>query len=391
MPLILKIEKKLIVAINASRARSGGARSHLKGILNGFDPSAHKIDLVHIWSYKELLADLPNFNWLKKHECKYSNSSIVLQLYWERFKLCSEIHSNNCDILLNVDAGSVCRFSPSVTMSRDMLPFERVEMQRYGLSRSRLRLELLKIVQSSSLRFADGAIFLSNYAADKIQQAAGTLRNFRIIHHGVSDRFRIVDREYRNSNLIRLLYISNTDWYKHQWNVVKAVEICRKNGLNVTLSLVGGGNGRPYHKLLKQIQESDPNGNYINLISFVQNDLLPQFLSQADIFIFASSCENLPNTLIEAMAAGLPIACSNRGPMPEVLGDAGLYFDPEDSESIALSIKTIAINPELANWIASEARKRSQAYSWNKCAKETWQYVREIWYSSQVATCISKK
>ena len=62
-----------------------------------------------------------------------------------------------------------------------------------------------------------------------------------------------------------------------------------------------------------------------------QNDpaALPEHLREAELFVFASSCENLPNILIEGMAAGLPIACSRRPPMPEVLGDAGESFDPE--------------------------------------------------------------
>ena len=54
----------------------------------------------------------------------------------------------------------------------------------------------------------------------------------------------------------------------------------------------------------------------------------------ADLGVFASSCENLPIILIEKMASGLPIACSNKGPMPEVLGSAGVYFDPENSYEI---------------------------------------------------------
>jgi glycosyltransferase involved in cell wall biosynthesis len=49
----------------------------------------------------------------------------------------------------------------------------------------------------------------------------------------------------------------------------------------------------------------------------------------------------MPNILLEAMAAGLPIACSNRGPMPEVLGTAGLYFNPENPAEIACAIRTV--------------------------------------------------
>ena len=57
---------------------------------------------------------------------------------------------------------------------------------------------------------------------------------------------------------------------------------------------------------------------------------LHQQYQQADIGVFASSCENMPNILLETMASGLPIACSKKGPIPEVLGKDGVYFDSEE-------------------------------------------------------------
>ena len=68
----------------------------------------------------------------------------------------------------------------------------------------------------------------------------------------------------------------------------------------------------------------------------------------------------------ESMAAGLPIACSNRGPMPEVLGDAGLYFDPEQPVQIAKAIHTLSLSPSLREEKARAAFNRSQHYSWGR-------------------------
>ena len=60
---------------------------------------------------------------------------------------------------------------------------------------------------------------------------------------------------------------------------------------------------------------------------------------KADGFIYASTCENMPNIVIEAMSSGLPILSSNYGPMPEFLKDACLYFDPTSVESIINALK----------------------------------------------------
>src|SRR4029077_8612726 len=93
-------------------------------------------------------------------------------------------------------------------------------------------------------------------------------------------------------------------------------------------------------------------------------DALHALYHRADAFVFASSCENLPISLIEAMAAGLPVACSARGPMPEVLGDAGVYFDPERPEEIAAAIRSLYEDAPLRARLAQAAWQRSSAYSW---------------------------
>ena len=75
------------------------------------------------------------------------------------------------------------------------------------------------------------------------------------------------------------------------------------------------------------------------------------------------------------MASGLPIACSNYGPMPEVLKDAGEYFNPEDQESIYLALKKMIVDEKLRELYSHKSYTLSKQYSWNKCADETFKYL----------------
>jgi glycosyltransferase involved in cell wall biosynthesis len=159
--------------------------------------------------------------------------------------------------------------------------------------------------------------------------------------------------------------------------VVRAVEQLRNQGINVSLTLVGGGSGPAQERLRAQMGHSDPHGEYITQKEFVPQSDLPGYLLDADIFVFASSCENMPNTLVEAMAAGLPIACSRRGPMPEVLEDGGEYFDPEISESIAAALRKLIDDEGLRQRLASRAKTLAARYSWERCARETWSFLVE--------------
>lgn len=282
-------------------------------------------------------------------------------------------------MLLNVDAGSVCRFRPAVTMSRDMLSYEPGEIGRYGFGKARLRLIALRYVQNRSLKFSDGAIFLTRYAADVIQKCSAPLPNVAYVPHGVGRAFRVnePDRPWpmAGERPIRCLYISNVLPYKHQWEVVRAVAQLRRQGFDLRLELVGGGDGKAQKRLETQIAESDPHRTFVTQRDFVPQHTLPEFLATADLFVFASSCENMPNTLLEAMAAGLPIACSNRGPMPEVLEDGGVYFDPENPESIAAAIADLITDSCKRVRLAGRARELSQRYSWARCAQETFSFI----------------
>jgi glycosyltransferase involved in cell wall biosynthesis len=132
------------------------------------------------------------------------------------------------------------------------------------------------------------------------------------------------------------------------------------------------------NRLQTTLQRVDPKGEFIAFRGAVPYASLPSFYKAADIGIFASSCENLPNILMEAMAAGLPLACSRLGPMPEVLGDAGVYFDPERPDDIARALRQLIDDPDLRARVAQAAFVSAQQYSWERCADATFDFLAGI-------------
>ena len=99
---------------------------------------------------------------------------------------------------------------------------------------------------------------------------------------------------------------------------------------------------------------------------------------KCDIFIFASTCENLPSNLLEAMASGNPIACSQKEPMTDILGDAAEYFIADDIDSIADSIENIINNSSLSYERAKKAYEISKTYTWDECTKITFDFFNNI-------------
>jgi glycosyltransferase involved in cell wall biosynthesis len=383
----LKNLNQFTIAIDASRNRSGGAQAHLIGILMECDLAQHGIQAIHVWSFRSLLDQLPDYPWLIKHNPIALEHSHFQQLIWQATALAGEIQSAGCDILFSTDASTFCRFKPMVVLSQDMLSYEPGVMRCFGYGFARLRLLAILALQNMAFRRSAGVIFLTRYAANVIQQSCGLLPAITYIPHGVDAVFKQSQAENSwpegDERPVACIYVSNAEMYKHQWVVVDAISRLRKRGHNLTLSLVGGGKGPAQQLLHDMITDLDPERIFVTQLEFLPHASLPELLGQADLFVFASGCENMPVTLVEAMAVGLPIACSNRGPMPEVLADGGVYFNPEDADSIAAAIEQIIQSPALRIAIAERAKALSQQYNWKRCADETFAFVEE--------TCLKTK
>lgn len=367
------------VGIDATRCRSGGAVAHVRGLLGAVDPAHYCISNVHLWAFDELLDAVENRAWLVKHQVTATRGSIIRQIAWQYFRLPRIAEHLGVDVMFNTDAGSVCPFQPSVTLSQDMLSFEPGEMNRFSWSNwARLRLELLRYIQLYRLKNSTRALFLSEYAKRIVGQLL-PLPESTVVPHGIDPLFFEASTSrspWADEGPIRCLYVSNAAPYKHQWHVVDAIAQLRaKTGRDLKLRLVGGGVGGAMSRLRAAVTKHDPHGGFVQLVEFKANAAIPGELANADIFIYASSCENLPITLLEAMAAGLPIASSDRGPMPEALGNAAVFFDPENPNTISDAVFAILSDAPLRHRISADAQRRARLFTWERCADLTWQAI----------------
>ena len=133
--------------------------------------------------------------------------------------------------------------------------------------------------------------------------------------------------------------------------------------------------GPSYKPALKRLNEAvilhDRGWQWVKYFKDVSYSELHRYYHSADVGLFASSCENLPNILLEMMASGLPVACSDRGPMCEILGDGGEYFNPEDIDDIASALERILLSKSNRKIYSERAYTRSLSYSWDRTAMDT--------------------
>jgi glycosyltransferase involved in cell wall biosynthesis len=379
----------MIVGIDASNIWAGGTVTHLVELIEKSNPSAYGISRVIVWSRAKTQGRIADRPWLVKPREPILNKSLPFRAFWQRFWLSREARKAGCDVLFVPGGAYAGDFHPMVTASQNLLPFEWSELRRFGWSLLRLKLTLLRFVQARTFRRADGVIFLTNHARDVVMGVIKTTAGkTAIIPHGVDDRFFCAPRaqlaidQYSSERPFRILYVSIIDMYKHQWHVAEAVAQLRAAGWPVVLELIGPARPMAMTRLKKTLARIDPAGEFVRCLGKLPYGELHARYREADLSVFASSCENMPNILLEGMAAGLPIACSNCGPMPELLGDAGVYFDPENPRDIARALRALVDSPQLRAELAMASFKRAQVYSWTRCAAETLEFLAQVASSS---------
>ena len=120
-----------------------------------------------------------------------------------------------------------------------------------------------------------------------------------------------------------------------------------------------------------RLAQSVPHTNDIIFTGFFPEKLLPQLYSQAETLVFPSLYEGFGLPLLEAMACQTPVLCSNRSSLPEVVGGAGLLFEPQQSDSLFHQLRRLVLDPELRSRLAREGRQRSLSYQWSSTASRT--------------------
>lgn len=368
------------VFVDASRNRSGGAVEYLVGVFGSQDTNEFDgtIFLYAPLSVLEKLHVDPKK--IVKKTSWMIEGNLILQVLWQAFVVPYILLRQNFDILFSTDASTLSFFKNHVVMSQDMLSYEPGIMDLYKIGFRKFRIWLIYHIQNGAFRRAKGVIFLTEYARSTISEHCGELNNSTVIPHGVKKTTKVAVNRclLKKESNIELIYVSNAAPYKNQWNVIEAVGILRREGFNVNLRLIGGGIGSAQILTEESISRNDPDGKFITQYGYLQRNEVESLVRNSDVYIFASSCENLPITLLEGMAVGLPVVSSSRGPMPEVLKNGGLYFDPAFPSEIANALKETIIDDNGRLFRRERSISISENFTWQRTAADTFHYLKTL-------------
>ncbi|GAB2767813.1 glycosyltransferase [Salinimicrobium soli] len=370
--------------IDASNIGGGGGVTHLREILINYDHAyfSNRIYKIVIFSSTAVLNELPDSPFFEKVTFPAFNKDLFSRVKFQISGYDKEIETR-CDILFSITGDYIGKFKPMIGMSRNMLLYERHIWKDIAQPKEILRFWLNYKKQKICFKNSAGILFISDYAKNYISNKLKlSTKPTAVIHHGLSPKFVGIPEvqkkisEYSFQKPFRFLYVSTIHVYKHQWNVVKAIGELRILGYPVELSLVGGVIFKPAGKKLNKIIASkDPTHTFIHSKGHVDYAEIEKEYCSADGILFASTCENMPNILLESMASGKAIACSDKEPMPEFLKDGGFYFDAKDPNSIIKTLIDFLENPGKRKEFIDKNKLEIEKYSWKKTSKETFSFL----------------
>ena len=225
---------------------------------------------------------------------------------------------------------------------------------------------------------ASSIITISHFTKSELLRLTGPQGKQPItpIHLGVNNSWFDIPRMATPHPRPYLLFVGNIKPHKNLGTLIKAFSLIA-NQFEHDLVLVGQKEGfitadTGLDFLVKELEDR------VQFTGRVEQTKLQQYFSHATCLIFPSLYEGFGLPPLEAMAAGCPVICSDAGPMPEVCGDAVLYFDPKNIEQLAEKLEMVLSNDSLRNDLISRGSLHVQSFTWDRCIDQTSQVIHSL-------------
>jgi glycosyltransferase involved in cell wall biosynthesis len=377
-------KKKFKIVIDASRNKSGGAIVYLKNFLKHLNLKNTKIDKIIIFSHRSILNQIPNRSFLDKCSHPLLEKNIIFQIIWQFVFLPIYLKKNKIDILYSTDTSTICKFSPSIVLNQDILGFDKDTLSKIPLNLEKIRLYIIRFLQIRTMNSANEIIFLSKYTKKIISKFLKKNINYSIIPHGIENISQKIGKiksfdclwNFKLKKKIKIVYVSPLFLYKNHYTVAKAYSNLKRKYPNLDIKFIG--KYKHNLKLLNKILSDVPEINKKNFIGKINQINVLKNLIKSDIFVFASSSETFGISLLEAMNIGMPIVCSNKSSLPEILQNGGLYFDPNNYLQLSNQIESLIKNKSLRKKKSKEAKRISLRYSWSNNTKEFCKIINKL-------------
>jgi glycosyltransferase involved in cell wall biosynthesis len=267
------------------------------------------------------------------------------RIFAEQTTLVHAVHQQRCDVLFNPGFTSPRGVNcPQVTVFHDLQHKRHPEFFRWW------DLPFWNLLLAQSARSATKIISVSEATRTDLKRFYGV--DSTVVHHGVDQGLFALERKPENL----LLCVSTLHPHKNLVRLARVFARFRERHPDWQLVIAGM---RGHHaNVVEQAA-----GEGVTITGWIPRRELYDLYSRASAFVYPSTFEGFGMPVVEALAAGLPVACSDIPVLHEVAGDAALYFDPMSDDAMLAALEGLLTFPAHRNF--------ARCYSWERCARET--------------------
>lgn len=324
---------------------------------------------MHTLGYSEIEA-IHNTACMDKHNFMTKIVSGLYRIYMEQTKIPCILKTNNVALYHNTQnlGMPICKICPYIVTIHDIVPL--IYPQQY--LPSAIERFIYKYALKISIKQADCVITDSDFSKDELVKHTG------------------IDPEK-----VKVIYLGYNDCLSKLKNIYSKVQICQKYGITKPYIMsIGGSEYRKNNSRLIEAFQCQEMQNFqlvivgrqdhqytcsdIIVTGQVHENDLAGLYNYADVFIFPSFYEGFGLPVLEAMSIGTPVLTSRTSSLPEVGGNAAVYFDPFDIYDIRQQLCKVLFDEDLKKSMVQNGYVQIQKFSWNKCARQTMDVYKKV-------------
>lgn len=234
-----------------------------------------------------------------------------------------------------------------------------------------------RVHKKKAIANADAIICISHSTARDLHELLGVpYSKISVIHLGCDfpATLNISNAEHSTREKPYLLYVGARSGYKNFAGFIEA--FAASESLKSDFDLIAFGGGSFTEDETVTIRDF----GLATVVRHVSGDdrVLANLYANAHAFVYPSNYEGFGLPPLEAMAHGCPVISSNTSSMPEVIGEAGCFFDPNSIESITEALIDVSYNDSARSQLIAKGTERVRLFSWQSCAAETLQVYRAL-------------
>lgn len=362
----------MTIGIEAERANNRtktGVEHYAKQLI------LHLAEIDSVNEYILLLRSTPE-DWFFKLPKNFKVKVIPFPIFWTQIRISWEMLWHPVDVLM-IPASAL----PIIHPRRSIVTIHDVAWKYFPESFTGFMRWFLEWSTKFAVRNASQIIAVSESTKkDLVKFYKVDEKKINVIHHGFSSADENVaqalglpkSQEAGHGPALQepyILFLSTLQPRKNLEGLIEAFADLKKENPEIPHKLVVVG--RPGWKFEKILEDINRNKDIVIYLGHVSDDERFDILTKADLLVLPSFYEGFGMQILEAFEQNVPVATSKVSSMPEVAGEAAVYFDPHRKDEIKNAIKSVLMDKSLADRLREKGKERQKEFSWEKCAKET--------------------